>query len=215
MTISGFTHSRGISTDFTARICRAPNSMPPPAPRRALACAGCAPRTRPLRPPCGPACARRCAGAPRTVPARRSASLPCSEFMPIRSIAHLRVAQPAAAQPLLHHLDAQLRAGHGVDAGEAHLAGADVAVEIADDDLIGRRARLRPRAGTATRSLARPAANVTVGDVQHAVRRDVGGGIVHLVQQLLGAGRDVDAAAGAGGLATPRRRPSAATSANG
>src|SRR6476620_3016740 len=31
-TISGFTHSRGISTDFTARICRAPKLTPPPAP---------------------------------------------------------------------------------------------------------------------------------------------------------------------------------------
>ena len=57
-----------------------------------------------------------------------------------------------------------------------------------------------PRAPlTRTRS-APISSTVDIGDVEHDVGREIGGGIVNFVEQLLDHGEAVDAPAGAGGL---------------
>src|SRR6185369_4378966 len=84
----------------------------------------------------------------------------------------LRVDEPALLEPRLHDLGSEPGAGDRVRAAERHLPLADVAVEVADGDLVGRCARtaLGARHRHAVPGhLLQPYA----GDVDHAVGRDV------------------------------------------
>src|SRR3546814_11184693 len=87
------------------------------------------------------------------------------------------------------------RSADGVDPGVAHLAFADVAVEVADRHLVARRARKRPRAGRA-HAVGAGLLQGDTGHVEHAVRRDVARRLVHLIEQLHGAGGTVTAPPG-------------------
>src|SRR5262245_3707830 len=103
-----------------------------------------------------------------------------------------RIDKAALLQARLHDLGAQLGASHRVGSTERHLSFTDIAVEIANRDLVGRRAlaALRPDHGDAIRAyLLEP----DVGDVDNAIGSDVVRRIVNLIEQLLAAGRNIDA----------------------
>src|SRR3546814_16252031 len=109
----------------------------------------------------------------------------------------------AALETRLHHLGRQPGAADGVDPGVAHLAFADVAVEVADRHLVARRARKRTRAGRAHAV----GAGLLQGDTGHvatAVRRNVARWLVNLIQQLPGAGGTVDTLARTRPLRVPK-----------
>src|SRR3546814_12274612 len=101
----------------------------------------------------------------------------------------------AALETRLHHLGRQPGAADGVDPGVAHLAFADVAVEVADRHLVARRSRKRPRAGRA-HAVGAGLLQGDPGPGAHAVRRDVARRTVHLIVDLLGAGGTGDAKTG-------------------
>ena len=84
--------------------------------------------------------------------------------------------QPGVASPaqaFLYHFDAQLRAGERVNAGKAYFAAAHIAIEIPDNDFVGRRARLALRAAE-RHAILFHLPECHAGRVQHAVRRYVG-----------------------------------------
>ena len=109
--------------------------------------------------------------------------------------ANLGVGKAACAQAFAHDFLGEFRARQRIGSGVADFAFADVAVVITDHHFVGRRARPRFRARHAHAVFAL-LSEFHVGDVEYAVGRDVARGVVHLVENLLGAGHHVEPAAG-------------------
>ena len=102
-------------------------------------------------------------------------------------------------EAIAHHLAGQCGAGGGIGSGVRDLALGQPAAFVADGGLEGRRAGMAAHAADLD-----PVGPVLVefglADVGRHVGREIGGRVVHFVEQLLGDGAPVHATAGAGGL---------------
>ncbi len=121
---------------------------------------------------------------------------------PIASVRNTKSGR-ARLHALGDDLGGKPRARGGIRAGIGNLGFAEHAGIDADGGLERLRRRLAARAGHA-HAIRADLLDLDIGDIEHDIRREIGGRIVDLVEHLLDHGLAVDAAAGAGGLGDRR-----------